>query len=67
MNIIYLVREVCEDEYGYTEPIAAFTNKKTTERFVEENQYTVKFWFSEEPKPALSILTMPVDEYVERK
>ncbi len=61
---IYVVTEVIDDEYGYTETIAVFSSQNKAEEFVNKNQYQWSAWFMEEgeTRDALKIHVFELDK-----
>ena len=55
LNKVYIVNEVCDDEYGSTEVVAVFATRKAAEAYMAENQYTWEPWWCKEERNALTV------------
>lgn len=45
---VYLVMNVCDEEYGNTEVISVFANKKDAKAYAKKNQWKFNAWYMEE-------------------
>ena len=61
---MYVVNQVCDDEYGCTSVAGIFSTREKAQAFVDAHQYQWGAWFMKdgETRNALTISTYTVDE-----
>ena len=61
---VYIVNQVCEDEYGCTGIEAVFSTREQAQAFADAHQYQWHAWFMKESetRDALTVKEWVVDE-----
>ena len=50
---IYIVTQMCDDEYGCTEVIGVYANKADAQKYIDENQTFESVWWRDDDVPTL--------------